>query len=288
MKDFISNFIRVMPKQGHEEWLKKLSKIETLYYETEYQVLKQGHRLAATTHIDQDNVGEMLERFNKDGLIFTPLRKSALYVGYGHKHKEIKPGEPFYWYGCLTRTYKDAQKFKKADLGTDTGLYDHKTIGLLLGFPECCTEYFIKTYLINYDPIWLGKEGRIVGYPECNQMLRYFGATRITSHFNCSPTCEATRKIGQLWFKIMKKIDKNLAEELYDLLATPLTWSSYHGVVQVETPYFVGLSHSFPLFEKPRIIEWKALRQAQGKAKTVKPKAKAKKRTKRKTKPKSH
>jgi len=99
-------------------------------------------------------------------------------------------------------------------------------------------------------------------------MLRYFGA-RITSHFSCSPTCEKTREIGQVWFKVMKEIDKKLAEELYDLLSTPLTWNSYHGVVQIETPYFVGLTHTFPLLEKKRVIEWKG-------KKPIKPKVKAK------------
>ncbi len=257
MNDFITSFVRIIPKKGHEEWIDKLYKMELLCYEAEYQMVKQGHRLAATTHVHQHNLKVMLERFNKDGLIFTPLRKSGFYVGFGHKHKlNIEPGEEFYWYGCLTRTYKDAQKFKKADIGTNNSMYDHKTIGLMLGFPECCAEYFTKTYLINYDPIWLGREGKIQGYPECNQMLRYFGA-KITSHFSCSPTCKKTKEMGEKWFKVMKEINRNLAEEMYDLLAGPIIWDSYHGVAQVETPYFVGLTHTFPFIEKKKVIEWK-------------------------------
>ncbi len=256
-EDFITQFVRIMPKQGHEEWMTKLGRMSMMFHETEYQMVKQGYRPAATTHIDinQDNFRERLERFNKDGLIFTPLRRSGYYPGIGYKHKKFEPGEPFYWYGCLTRTYKDAQKFKKADFGTHTDMYHHKTIALMLGFPECCAEYYIKTHPVDFSLIWFGKEGRVVGYPECNQMLSYFGIW-IVSHFSCSPTCEATRKEGQVWFKVMEEIDKDTAKELYDLLAGPLTWNSYHGVVQVETPYFVGLTHTFPLLEKPRIIEW--------------------------------
>ncbi len=251
MQDFVSSFVRIMPKQGHEKWMFKFHKISGLVPESEYQMVKQGYRAAATTNIDQNDLKEKLERFNEDSLIFTPLRKSGYFEGFGHKHKEVGPGDPFYWYGCLTRTYEDGQKFKKADLAGD-----HKTIGLLLGFPKCCANYFTKAFPINYDPIWLGKEGRITGYPECNTLLRYFG-TRITHHFTCSPTCEATRKIGQNWLKVMQEIDKDSAKKLYDLLAGPITWNSYHGVVQVETPDFVGLTHTFPLMEKPRIIKWK-------------------------------
>jgi len=255
MQDFVTNFVRIMPKQGHEDWMIKLFKMSQLVLESEYQMVKQGHRPAATTNLDQNNLQHMLERFNKDRLIFTPLRKSGYYQGFGHKHKEVGPGEPFYWYGCITRTLEDARRFKKADIG-DGKDSDHITIGLMLGFPKCCAEYFEKTFHKNYDPIWIGKEGKINGHPECNTLLRYFGA-RIIHHFTCSPTCEATRKIGKIWLKVMKEIDKELTEELYELLAGPIIWSSYHGVVQVETPYFVGLTHTYPLIEKPRIIEWK-------------------------------
>lgn len=252
MQDFVSSFVRIMPKQGHQEWMAKLGQMGMLFQETEYQMVKGGYRPAAIIHVDQNTLEETWGKINKDKLVFTPILKSGYYEGFAHKHKPIVPGEPFFWYGSLTRNYEDGQKFKKAE---NEG--DHKTIGELLGYPECCSKYFTKNFPINYDPIWLGKEGKTTGWPECNQMLRYFGA-RITSHFSCSPACEATRKVGQNWLKVMKEIDKDLAKELYDLLSGPLTWNSYHGVVQVETPYFVGLTHTFPLLEKARIIEFRS------------------------------
>ena len=54
----------------------------------------------------------------------------------------------------------------------------------------------------------------------------------------------------------MQEIDKNLANELYSLLASPIVWNSYHGVVQIETPYFVGLNNTLFILKKPRIINW--------------------------------
>lgn len=265
--DFISSFVRIMPKQGHEKWMAKLTKIGMMFHEAEYQMVKQGYRKAAVIHVDQNNLEETWEKVNKDKLIFTPILKSGYYEGFAHKHKPVVPGEPFYWYGSLTQTYEDGQKFKKAE---NEG--DHKTIGSLLGYPECCSKYFTKNFPINYDPIWLERKGKITGYPECNQMLRYFGV-RMTSHFSCSPVCEKTKKIGKDWLKVMKEIDKDSAKEVYNLLNGPITWDSYHGVVQVETPYFVGLTHTFPLLEKPRIIKW------EGK-KVTKPRTKIKSETK--------
>lgn len=247
----MENFVRIIPKKGCEHWPAKFGQMARLFNEAEYGMVKAGFRLAAVIHINQNNLGEMLEQINKDNLIFTPILRSGYYEGFAHKHKEVKLGEPFYWYGSLTKTYQDGQKFKKAELSGD-----HKTIGLMLGYPKCCIEYFIKAFPANYDPIWLNKEGRIAGYPENNQLLRYFGA-RITSHFSCSPDCPATKKFGQLWLKTMKEINQETAKELYNLLSLEIIWSSYHGIVQVETPYFIGLTHTFPLIKKPRIIKWR-------------------------------
>jgi hypothetical protein len=252
-EDFVSPFVRILPKKGYEEWILKLSKMAFLFHEAEYQMVKEGYRKAAVIHISQENLGAMLEKINKDKLVFTPILTSGYYQGFAHKHKPPKPGEPFFWYGSLTKTYEDGQRFKKAELERD-----HKTIGLLLGYPECCIRYFIKNFPINYDPIWIDKKGKVSGYPECNQMLRYFGA-RITSHLSCSPKCKETKKVGEKWIKVMEKIDKDLTKELYQILAGPMTWNSYHGVAQVETPQFIGLTHTFPILEKPRIIEWKGI-----------------------------
>jgi len=247
------DFVRIIPKKGFEDWPSKLGQMSHLYSLTEYEMVKRGLRPAATYHIDHLALVEEMEKIRKDGLIFTPLRKSGYYQGFAHFHPPVKPGEPFFWYGCLTKTQRDAEIFKRAD---EKG--DHKTIGKMLGYPECCIEYFEKIFPINYDPIWVDLEGEVKGFPEANQMLRYFGP-RITSHLSCSPTCKKTKEIGEVWFKIMKELNEKLAKEMYDLLSGPIIWNSYHGVVQVETPYFLGLTHTFPYLEKPRIIKFEKI-----------------------------
>lgn len=265
----MKDFVRVIPKKGFENWSEKLTKMGSLFHVAEYQTVKEEIRDAATLHVDQNNLQEIMGRLNRDELKFTPLRKSGYYQGFAHSHKAVESGDPFYWYGCLTRTQKDADIFKKADLAGD-----HNTIGRMLGFPECCRKYFSASFPnISYDPVWVGREGELSGFPECNNMLRYFGA-RITSHLSCSPTCQKTKEIGKIWFEIMKKKDVKLAEELYGLLAGEMTWNSYHDVAQVDTPYFLGLTHTFVYVEKPRIIHWQKsvqqnIKKNQGKDKKV-------------------
>jgi len=247
----MKDFVRIMPKQGFEDWPSKLGEMGNLYHEAEYQMVKKGYRAAATYHIDYQDLIEAMEKIRKDGLIYTPLRKSGYYQGFAHFHHPVKLGEPFFWYGCLTKTQKEAERFKEADLRGD-----HKTIGKMLGYPDCCVDFFDKTFHLNYDPIWIDLEGEVRGFPECNQMLRYFGV-RITSHLSCKPNCRATKEIGQIWFEVMKEANKKLAKELYDLLSGSTIWNSYHGVAQIETSYFLGLTHTFPYLKKPRIIYWK-------------------------------
>jgi hypothetical protein len=251
----MENFVRLMPKQGFQEWPSLMREIADLCKETEYKLVKEGYRKAATLHIQDENYEELTEKINKDGLIYTPILKAGYSEGFSHEHKEVKEGEPYYWYGCLTKNYEDGQEFKNADGSAQRKKPNHKKIGKLLGYPDCCVNYFDKNFNKNWDPVWIDKSGKVKGYPECNRILRYFGV-QITWHFSCSPTCEKTREEGEKWFSVMKGINKDLAEKTYKLLSEDMIWDSYHGVVQIETPYFVGLSHTFPYIEKKRIINW--------------------------------
>lgn len=251
----IQTFTRIIPKQKFEEWPEKLGRMSQLFQEAEYQMVKKKFRQAAIIQVDPNNLQAAMERINKDGLLFIPLKKMALSAGFSATYQAPAPGQPFYWQGCLIHTYRDGQRFKEADLKND-----HRTIGRMLGYPDCCIDYFIRAFPIDPAPIWIDLEGKVIGLPECNGMLRYFGP-KIVAHLSCSPTCQPTRKIGEIWFKVMQEIDGDLANELYKLLSGSITWNSYHGVVQVETPYFVGLNDALFLFKKPRIIIWKGKRE---------------------------
>lgn len=246
----MKDFVRIMPKQGCENWPAKLGRMSQLYSEVEYETVKEGLRPAAIVNFDPENLQEKMEQINKDGLLFTPLDKISVFAGYSLLSKLLEPGEPFLWKGALTKNYKDAQLIKKAYFGRD-----HKAIGKLLGFPKCCAEYFTREFTVNPDPVWVNLNGKVEGFSECNTLLRYFGP-RMTAHMPCSPKCVSSQKIGKAWFGIMQKINEVLAREFYDLLSAPTIWNSYHGVVQVETPYFIGLSKTFPYLRKPRIINW--------------------------------
>ncbi len=250
LNKYMQDFTRIIPKHHYEEWPQKLGQMNELFQQAEYQTVKKGIREAAIIQINPDNLEIFLEKTNKDRLLFTPLRKTALHSGFKTLVESVKPNEPFLWQGCLTKNYKDSQLFKEGYFKSD-----HQVVGQMLGYPDCCIAYFQRTFPIDPCPIWVDLEGNLTGFPEGNGMLRYFG-TLIVAHLSCSPTCQETKKIGKVWFQIMQEINKDLAKELYRLLAGPMVWNSYHGILQVETPYFVGLNNALYILKKPRIINW--------------------------------
>lgn len=249
----MKNFVRIIPKQGFENWPTKLSKMDDLFDRSKIEMVKQKFQDAFFVNVNPNNLEERIEEFEKNELNFTFLNKTAYSQNLAQIYSLPRQDEPFLWHGVLTRNQKDGKRFKSAELKGD-----YKTIGQMLGHPKCCIDYFIKKSSVNFDPIWVDLEGKVNGYAECNQMLRYFGA-RITSHLSCSPDCKPTKEIGEKWFGIMKQIDKKLAQELYNLLSSDMVWNSYHGIAQIDTPYFLALANTFTYLENPRIIEYKGV-----------------------------
>jgi len=142
-----------------------------------------------------------------------------------------------------------------------------------LGFPACCTKFFVDEWANGYyDPVWqsaLGTEGNIVskrtleveGHIHTNQMLRYYGL-RTTSHFPCKMDCQESIETGKAWLEVMRSIDPHLTDSLVEFLEMPLVWSCLHGLAIVETPIFTLITNSLPTKER-----WTVLYSSKGKPK---------------------
>jgi len=115
---------------------------------------------------------------------------------------------------------------------------DDPAIGALLGFPDCCIEFFSR--------VW--KEGRkrdttlsmetIEGPPQSNILLRWLGV-RFVPHLPCSAACKDTLKLADLFIELANA--NGLAPEVevaMSLLSLPMSYSVLNGVGVVETEYF--------------------------------------------------
>lgn len=243
--------------------LKDLSlEIAREVYTAELTTVAEGLRKCATTHIRSEWFYEDLSVLADMGLIFIPLRKCKRIQGFANLFYDPEPNQPFDIFGIVSRSMEDAEKWKKAFYGSD-----HKTMGKLLGYPECCIEFFCKTFPHEYDPVWsAGINTKHIlcaennqkllmleeMYPECNMMLRYFGL-RAIPHLPCSFTCRESIDLAEMFLGYISQ--KNL---LLDFLESGIMWDAWKGMAIIKTPYFVGAVNTVPYKEK-HIIEYKSL-----------------------------
>jgi hypothetical protein len=75
---------------------------------------------------------------------------------------------------------------------------DHEALGLSLGYPSCCVNFYRKHR--TEEPLLLheGKGNHLINY-----CLRYFGIA-IISHFPCSPDCTESIRIAKERLKIIQ------------------------------------------------------------------------------------
>ena len=269
----IQPFTRIIwrTQASKNKWNDRINAITSAYAKCELETVIQGMRRATTYHIDMNNLENTFKLLNDNNLIFTPIAQSAFYQGFSHKHRPVEIGKPYYWYGSITRNVKDGNLFKLAS-NAKTQDEIHTPIGELLGYPKCCTEIFMSTWKTgDYDGMYQiaeiteGSEVTktdteivctiqdIGKYSINSPLLRYFGI-RAIAHFPCNLKCKESYAIAQKWLKVIDTIDSDAANDLKELLDSIVSWDSLNGVVEVDTPYFKGISHTYPYLGQHRII----------------------------------
>ena len=110
---------------------------------------------------------------------------------------------------------KDEAKAVLAGRYEDEG--NHKELGLLLGYPLCCTDFFVKhkdeqsiaknDYI---EPILKNSQGDIFPF-YTNIFKKNFDIT-LLNHFPCSLKCENSIELAKKHLEIIRKHDSKLAE----------------------------------------------------------------------------
>jgi uncharacterized protein len=127
---------------------------------------------------------------------------------------------------------------------------DHDAIGSLLGYPECCREFYLRFQGI-CDLTWpmavnssAHRQRRrdstslrvLDGNPHANILWRGLGV-RGVPHVPCSFDCEATAVLGTRMRDLM--LDAGFDAELAwleEILEWPVEWSALHGIAETKTP----------------------------------------------------
>ena len=93
---------------------------------------------------------------------------------------------------------------------------DHRSLGLLLGYPSCCVDFFVKNEPerskkdSDYVVCSL-KNSKNVRHPYFKNLCKRHVDIVLLSHFPCSFDCEKSVEIGKRRMRLLHELDQNLA-----------------------------------------------------------------------------
>jgi hypothetical protein len=111
-------------------------------------------------------------------------------------------------------------------------------IGKLLGYPECCLDFFKKYWVEEkyIDTTYPMSLTGTTGPKECNILLRWIGI-RTVSHLPCSFNCKHTFDIGRRNIELGRSLSLNdEMDTIEEMLDWPISWSALHGIAEIKTP----------------------------------------------------
>jgi hypothetical protein len=145
---------------------------------------------------------------------------------------------------------------------------DHRAVGLLLGYPECCTNVFVEQFIASgaLDSTWvipfascrrpLPTEGlELASNPVVNVLWRCV-AVHAIPHVPCSSVCARSIALGREFLNVGIRV--GFPEEmawLEEILSWPAEWSALHGIAELKTPVFKLCTRTDATGEK-LVIRW--------------------------------
>lgn len=248
-----------LSKEAKETWAQPIHEIAKMVEDLEIQSVIADQRSCAWKSIDTAEVPKFTEKIaRQNGLICYPIKRTGKWEGFSHRTIEVQTGKPTNTYCVITKDLKKALEFQDA-----FGRGDHKAQAKLLGFPDCCADFFNKHWAAGIvDPIYQMAEnmpdtmatptGENFLYlkeepnPFSNPLLRYIGI-RAGFHIPCSFKCQGTIRSGAERFELG---DPELVKLAQALLSMPMSWDNYHGAAVIRTPIFQIVYQSNPTAEK--------------------------------------
>lgn len=268
----------IMPPFARIQWASKeiKDKYEPMWYKAmkffitmEKESVIRGMRRVTTDSIGPKQIMGVQQELLKKGLYFLPLQRVGSYTGVSSYHPPVEEGKPWNFYGVVAREIADAELFRKANAGEgNAGRVDHKVIGDLLGYPECCVEHFEKLFVgeriadltwhraIATPPEFIRKrEGNLIvlkNIPwQVNNIFKPFSNMAIF-HMPCSFSCKKTEEIAVKWFEVANELKVEGLAELEMFLRMPYEWDCFKGIAYIKTPLFKISTNSN--FSKERYI----------------------------------
>lgn len=167
---------------------------------------------------------------NPKGFITVGFSTTASVNNYSAGAAKPKAGEPF---DVRTVTIRKELLRNFIDAWETN---DDDAIGVMLGYPICCIDFFNQTWKKGLiDPTSeMESPNHILLDPYCNPFLRWLGV-RTAPHMPCSFSCANTKAASHRYMELMPKDEQAW---ILELLSMPLEYTTLSGIGEVKTPLF--------------------------------------------------
>ena len=239
MNPYNSEFTRWIwnSARAREVWEPRIREINRVWGVVEILSVASGARNAALLFPTVEELPLATRRAAEQGLLLLPIvLEGNSPTAYSSSAQEYKPGNPGRYRAVLVRP-------ECAGAALDAwGKNDERSIGQLLGYPQCCSEFFQKVWVEGQrvDTTLAMAEttgGDTAGPPESNIMLRWL-SVRLVPHLPCSFSCIDTVEFAHRLEAVWRSVDggERALTWALDMLSWPMEWTALHGIAEIRTP----------------------------------------------------
>jgi hypothetical protein len=225
-----------------------ISSVSTAWRHIERMSVVHGVRLCTLDSINSSELVSLTEEYAKYGVFVVPLAKEGMARTYSSTSQPYVSGKPYRVRVVFTKSEELAREWYTL---WNTSPLNNRRIGELLGYPECCIDFYLKhweqekfvdtTWPMSVNGVSVSDNDTIIHIkedtpPEANILWRWQGV-RLVSHLPCSFNCSHTVDIGIKNAELGRKLGYGqLIDSMYELLSWPVEWSALHGIAEIKTP----------------------------------------------------
>ena len=194
----------------------------------------EGNKPCARILVFEDEINKIINFLNENNLHstisdFKVLKQNVQSEFYSDKSIKIpkNSAEKGYLFIYLSKNKATAEKAKTAEENNN-----HKELGLLLGYPECCCEFFEKNFSEKNTDLTLKVLESSDGYEfpfYSNIAARHFDVA-LLSHFPHSFECKPSIEIAKNNLKTIKKYSDQLAVMFSGILQGVVIYTMEEGI----------------------------------------------------------
>jgi hypothetical protein len=246
-------------------WKDRIQGITQAWKEIEIASVSEGLRSCALLRIPLQDMAGLEKRLSAQGLVGVQCPPVAPVVLQESREAEHWPMNVTI--GSMKQTALFLDAWKKQD---------HKEIGSLLGYPDCCCDFYFTVCVKqkHVDTVWWAAVHtarelhnsnnptaqtkdlcEIGGHPTANIILHKMNLNAVP-HLPCSFHCKETIAKAHQFIQLGK--EAGYTDEmnwLLEILSWPMEWSALHGIAEIKTPVFKMITNTDATPTK-QVVRW--------------------------------